>query len=87
LGTVQATVVTQREGLVAEVAWVMGARYHGQGYATETAITLVAWLRYHGVIRVVAHVHPQHKTSRAIARAAGLAPTRKIVDGEIRWQG
>ncbi len=87
LGTVQATVVTQPEGLVAEVAWVIGTRYQGQRYATEAAILLVAWLRYHRVIRVVAHVHPQHKTSMAIARATGLAPTQNLVDGEIRWQG
>jgi len=87
LGTVQATVVTQREVPVAEVAWVMGTRHQGQGYATEAAILLVGWLRHRGVIRVVAHVHPQHKASMAIARAIGLAPTRRIVDGEIRWQG
>ncbi len=87
LGTVQATVRMQRDGLTAEVAWVIGTTYQGQGYATEAAGLLVDWLRDQGVNNVVAHVHPQHKTSMAVARAVGLAPTRTIVDREIRWQG
>ena len=40
-----------------------------------------------GVEVVVAHVHPQHHASIAVARAIGLAPTGTIVDGEVRWQG
>ena len=87
LGTVQATVRMQRDGLPAEVAWVIGTTYQGQGYATEAAGLLVDCLRDQGVKSVVAHVHPQHKTSMAVARAVGLAPTQTLVDGEIRWQG
>ncbi|MEP7034811.1 MAG: GNAT family N-acetyltransferase [Dermatophilaceae bacterium] len=87
MGTVQATVGMQRDGLTAEVAWVIGTTYQGQGYAKEAAGLLVDWLREQGVNNVVAHVHPQHKASMAVARAAGLAPTRTLVDREVRWQG
>jgi len=87
VGTVQATVSMQKDGLTAEVAWVIGTTYQGQGYATEAAGLLVDCLRDQGVKSVVAHVHPQHKTSMAVARAVGLAPTQTLVDREIRWQG
>jgi RimJ/RimL family protein N-acetyltransferase len=87
VGTVQATVVPQEEGLVAEVAWVVGTPYQGHGYAREAAGTMVGWLRDEGVARVVAHVHPDHQASQRVARAVGLTPTTTVVDGEIRWQG
>ncbi|MFD9790216.1 GNAT family N-acetyltransferase [Streptomyces sp. NPDC059070] len=81
VGTVQATV----EGAAAEVAWVIGTPWQGRGYATEAARALVAGLAAHGVRRVVAHIHPDHTASAAVARAAGLAPTRERRDGEVRW--
>lgn len=34
---------------------------------------------------VVAHVHPEHGASAAVAAAAGLAPTEVWQDGERRW--
>ncbi len=47
---------------------------------------MVGWLRLHGVEVVIAHVHPRHQASMAVARAVGLVPTDAIVDGEVRWQ-
>ncbi|MFD8012312.1 GNAT family N-acetyltransferase [Streptomyces sp. NPDC058955] len=80
VGTVQATVA----GGVAEVAWVVGTAWQGRGYASEAARALVGWLRPR-VRTVVAHVHPDHAASAAVARAAGLVPTGEVHDGEVRW--
>lgn len=86
LGTVQATVSEKQDGLTAEVAWVIGTAHQGQGYAREAAGLMVTWLQQQGVDTVVAHVHPQHEASMAVARAVGLAPTEIVADGEVRWE-
>lgn len=86
IGTTQATVSEHDAGLTADVAWVIGASQQRQGYAHEAAKVMVRWLRHQGVEVVVAHVHPQHQASIAVARAVGLAPTDTVVDGEVRWQ-
>ncbi|MET9930596.1 MULTISPECIES: GNAT family N-acetyltransferase [unclassified Streptomyces] len=83
-GTVQATVTDG--GRVAEVAWVVGTAWQGRGIAREAAGSLVGLLAARGVRTVVAHVHPDHTASAAVARAAGLVPTDRIEDGEVRWE-
>ena len=87
VGTVQATVSDERQGLAAEVAWVVATPHQGRGYAREAAETAVAWLRRQGVATIVAHVHPDHRASQGVAGAVGLGPTGTAVDGELRWQG
>ena len=92
VGTTQATVTVQDGVLTAEVAWVIAVPHQRQGYAREAAEVMARWLREpdepgQGVEVVVAHVHPQHEASMAVARAIGLTPTDTIVDGEVRWQG
>ncbi|MFF7634380.1 GNAT family N-acetyltransferase [Kitasatospora sp. NPDC008050] len=82
IGTVQATV----HGTEAEVAWVVGAGWQGRGCAREAARALVGWLAGAGVRRVVAHVHPEHHASAAVAAAAGLTATERFQDGERRWE-
>ncbi|MFE4592779.1 GNAT family N-acetyltransferase [Streptomyces laurentii] len=81
VGTVQATVV--RDG--AEIAWVVGTPWQGRGLAREAAVALADWLRGQGVPSLVAHVHPEHHASAAVAAAAGLTPTDVLQDGERRW--
>ncbi|MEU1125694.1 GNAT family N-acetyltransferase [Streptomyces sp. NPDC005899] len=82
-GYVQATV----RGGTAEAAWVVGAGRQGRGYGKEAARGLVTHLLgTAGVRTVLAHIHPAHAASAAVARAAGLAPTRERVDGEVRWR-
>ncbi|WP_343308425.1 GNAT family N-acetyltransferase [Streptomyces sp. SID5770] len=83
-GTVQATVTDG--GRTAEVAWVVGTAWQGRGIAREAAGGLVGLLAARGVRTVVAHVHPRHAASAAVARAAGLAPTDRTEDGEVRWE-
>ncbi|HJU48671.1 MAG TPA: GNAT family N-acetyltransferase [Gaiellaceae bacterium] len=84
VGCVQATVGVESGS--AEVAWVMGTRFQGRGYAQEAAGAMLSWLRDHGVSRVVAHIHPGNRASEGVARRLGLTPTATIVDGEVRWQ-
>ncbi|MFF2124839.1 GNAT family N-acetyltransferase [Streptomyces olivochromogenes] len=83
VGTVQATVT----GEVAEIAWVVGTPWQGRGFAGEAARGLVGRLGEEpGVRTVVAHVHPDHRASAAVAAAAGLGPTDRYQDGEVRWE-
>ncbi|GAB2932171.1 GNAT family N-acetyltransferase [Streptomyces mayteni] len=85
-GTVQATLTAAEHGSFAEVAWVVGTPWQGRGIATEAARGLVGWLGELGVREIRAHVHPDHHASAAVAAAAGLAPTDRWQDGEIRWE-
>ncbi|WP_055552266.1 GNAT family N-acetyltransferase [Streptomyces sp. NBRC 110028] len=86
VGTVQATVSGPAADRTAEVAWVVGTPWQGRGYATEAARALVGWLATRCVAQVIAHIHPRHAASAAVARAAGLAPTSHRQDGEVRWR-
>ncbi|MEV4788251.1 GNAT family N-acetyltransferase [Streptomyces tuirus] len=84
-GTVQATVGPSGHGLVAEIAWVVGTPWQGRGIAGEAARGLVDWLGRQSVQSVIAHIHPEHRASAAVATAAGLTPTDEWHEGEIRW--
>jgi RimJ/RimL family protein N-acetyltransferase len=87
VGTVQAT-ITDDEGVrSAALAWVVATSRQGEGLATEAARAARDWLRDHGVARFVAHIHPDHVASAAVARHLGLAATDEVRDGEVRWVG
>jgi RimJ/RimL family protein N-acetyltransferase len=94
IGTVQATVVGESgagsgagSGFRAEVAWVLGTRWQGRGYAAEAAAALVDWLRGLPVAAVAAHIHPDHAASEAVARRISLVGTGRFdQDGEQLWQ-
>jgi RimJ/RimL family protein N-acetyltransferase len=86
VGYVQATVAPSAYGLVGEVAWVVGTPWQGNGYATEAARGLVTWLISHDVPTVIAHIHPGHAASAAVAAAAGFTSTGRIQDEEVRWR-
>lgn len=81
-GYVQATV----SGPEAEIAWVVGTPWQGKGIATEAARGLVGWLAGQPVTTVIAHIHPDHRASAAVATAIGLEPTGEEHDGELRWR-
>ncbi len=85
VGTVQATVTD--EGARAEVAWIIGVPWQGRGLGSEASRAMVEWLGRSGVTSVIAHVHPDHPASQAVARRAGLVPTDAYWDGEQRWVG
>jgi RimJ/RimL family protein N-acetyltransferase len=83
VGYVQATITG--EGRRAEIAWVVGLEWQGQGYATEAARALVTWLDSRGVQIIQAHIHPGHAASAAVASRAGLRPSGVVEDGEQLW--
>jgi RimJ/RimL family protein N-acetyltransferase len=85
VGTVQATVSRDAERLSAELAWMIATRHQRQGYASEAAAGMAAWLRQHGVHVLTAHVHPEHRASVLVAERLGLTATGIVVDGETRW--
>lgn len=85
-GTVQATISPSVDGPIAEIAWVVATAWQGRGLATEAAQGLADWLGRQRIPTVIAHIHPDHQASAAVAAAAGLTPTDQWHDGEIRWR-
>ncbi|WP_406200818.1 GNAT family N-acetyltransferase [Kitasatospora sp. NBC_01560] len=81
-GYVQATVGPD----TAELAWVVGTPWQGRGLAAEAARAVLGHLRAAGTTTVLAHIHPDHPASAAVARSLGLAPTDERQDGEVRWR-
>ena len=86
IGFVQAAISEDPPPPTAVLAWVVGVRFQGRGYAREAATALAAWLPAAGVRRLVAYIHPEHAASMAVARALGLAATDACVDAEIVWE-
>lgn len=85
VGYVQATVPPDRR---AAVAWVVGTRWQGRGYATAAARAMLAELAARGVTEVEAWIAPGHRPSEAVAERLGLTPTGELDDhGEQRWTG
>jgi RimJ/RimL family protein N-acetyltransferase len=85
VGFVQATIVDD-DPPSAAIAWVIGTPWQGRGYATEAARALVVWLEASAVRSIVAHIHPDHGASAAVAARAGLEPTDELVEGERVWR-
>ncbi|MGB9184956.1 MAG: GNAT family N-acetyltransferase [Solirubrobacteraceae bacterium] len=81
VGWLQATLTGGR----AELAWTIGNDYQGRGLAREAAAAVVDQLRGAGIRQFVAHIHPQHNASIAVATAIGMLPTDRSVDGEVVW--
>ncbi len=84
-GFVQATVVGPADAVVAELAWVIGVPWQGQGIASEAAAALVHAMVDAGATEVIAHIEPGHAPSEAVAARIGLRPTAVVHDGEVRW--
>lgn len=86
IGFVQATVTDGLDQRDAELAWVIGVQDQGRGFAREAVHMMLLLLRGLDVATVRAHIHPEHHASNAVARAVGLSPTGRLVDGEMCWQ-
>jgi RimJ/RimL family protein N-acetyltransferase len=89
VGFVQATVTEDPPAPApptAVLAWALGVRFHGHGYAREAAGAMLEWLQTIGVERAVAYIHPGHTASMGVARALGMSPTDERVDGEVVWE-
>ena len=81
IGYVQATVSTSS----AEIAWVIGSKWQGSGYASEAAAALVKWLLANGVTEFRCCIHPDHIASQRVAAHAGLNKSSLVEDGEDVW--
>ncbi|MER5387579.1 GNAT family N-acetyltransferase [Saccharopolyspora sp. NPDC002686] len=86
VGAVQATIIPGYPGPAAQIAWMVGTPWQKRGIAKEAALALVDWLRRLPVRCVIAHVHPDHQASAAVAAASGLEPTGDTHDGELVWR-
>lgn len=83
VGHLQATVGAAHT----EVAWVIGTPNQHQGFATEAAHALIAWLlEALGADSIVACIHPGHLASQAVADRVGMHPTDRRDDGEVVWE-
>jgi RimJ/RimL family protein N-acetyltransferase len=87
LGAVRASVAVQDGQLQAELAWIIGVAHQRQGYGAEAAGAMLEWFGRHGVVVLVAHIHPGHSPSIGVARRLGLTETGTVMDGETRWVG
>lgn len=86
VGFVQATVESQGQDTLAEIAWVIDPAHQGRGFASEATAAMIGWLHAQGVTRLTAHIHPEHTASQRVAYRQGLRPTSSIEDGEVRWE-
>ena len=81
IGYVQAT-ITETE---ADIAWLIGTHWQGEGYAKEAVAMLVSWLREQRLKRLTARIHPDHKASQWVATSVGLFCTDAYREGEEVW--
>ena len=63
----------EKHPFFAEIAYLIGPRWWGHGYATEATRWLVGHLTAHGIAEIWATVVPQNKASIRVALSAGLA--------------
>ena len=85
IGFVQATV--SEAGELADVAWLIGVPWQGRGFAVESTRALIGWLERRRVRTIVAHIHPDHRASAAVAARVGFEPTDEIdAAGERIWR-
>ena len=69
-----------------ELAWLIGLRYQGSGFASEAAEALLDWFLQRGASRVTAHIHVDNLASHRVATQIGLSRTGEIDgDGESVW--
>jgi len=80
-GYVQATIAAAGTN----VAWVVGTRWQGRGFATEAAMAVVAYLEAQGVTGIQACVHQCHRASQRVAAKVGFKRTHCLSDGEEVW--
>jgi RimJ/RimL family protein N-acetyltransferase len=75
VGMLQA--IFSRGGQAAEISWLVGIPWQGQGFASEAAIAVVAWLEARGVEQITAWIRPGHHASESVAIRTGLVVTDK----------
>jgi RimJ/RimL family protein N-acetyltransferase len=71
----------------ADLAWVIGVSYQGNGFATEAMRVVVEWLKANfPILELRAMIHSQHAASQRVAQRIGLHPTEETNNaGEQLW--
>jgi RimJ/RimL family protein N-acetyltransferase len=84
IGHLQASITEEH----ADLAWVVGRPFQGQGYATEAASAVARWIQATFPDRELrANIHSEHIASQRVARKIGLEPTADTTsEGEIVWK-
>jgi len=83
IGYVQATITDDS----ADLAWVIGSPWQREGYGSEAAHAMTAWLRGAGIGTLRAHIPPGNEPSARVADRAGLRSTgRTDAEGEVVWE-
>jgi len=81
IGYVQATV----SEFHADIAWVIGSDWQGNGYASEAALAMAQWLSTNGVTTIRACINPNHLASQRVASNVGLAKSEFVENDEDVW--
>ncbi|MEH6585857.1 MAG: GNAT family N-acetyltransferase [Halioglobus sp.] len=81
IGYVQATV----SELHADIAWVIGSDWQGNGYATEAALAMSECLSKNGISAIRACINPNHMASQRVASNVGLSISELVSNGEDIW--
>ncbi|WP_426040400.1 GNAT family N-acetyltransferase [Brevundimonas sp. TWP2-3-4b1] len=71
----------------ADLGYILGERFWGQGFAGEAASAVVAWaIAQPGIFRVWATCHPENVASAAVLRRAGLTYEATLANWDARPQ-
>jgi len=81
VGYVQATVSESH----ADIAWVVGSDWQGNGYASEAALAMAQWLSKNGVTTIRACINPNHVASQRVAGNVGLSKSEFVENDEEVW--
>jgi RimJ/RimL family protein N-acetyltransferase len=81
IGYVQATVSETH----ADIAWLIGSLWQGNGYASEAALAMVQWLGENAVKTIRARINSDHLASQRVAENAGLSKSDLVEDEEDVW--
>jgi len=67
-----------------ELGWTVFPTDQKRGYATETAIALMAWATdEHGISHFISSTTPDNAASLRVHEKLGFARTGEFIDGEV----
>ena len=77
---------TNVEGAL-ELGWTVFPRDQRKGYATETALALMAWAtKTRGIHHFISSTTPENKASLRVHQKLGFALTGEVVEGEVIFE-
>jgi RimJ/RimL family protein N-acetyltransferase len=69
-----------------ELGWTVFAADRRRGYATETAVRLMAWAQARGIRHFISSTTPQNAASLRVHEKLGFARTGEVVEGEVIFE-